>query len=114
LPMGGRKGRTWMAREAAAVDARGICCPKCGRPVDSRYVAGSYPASGGHIRRRFCECGAEVLSLEKVVGANIDGFLVWGLLGQNYGGPGGKTGAGNPKSMAMKFVRQLGGKVKSL
>lgn len=116
LVSGGRKGRTWMAREASAMAeiAPGLRCPKCKREVDSRYVASSYPASGGHIRRRFCECGAEILTLEKVVGANIDGFIAWGLLGQNYGGPGGKTGAGNPKAQVMAMIRAFGGKIKSL
>lgn len=117
LQSGGRKGRTYMAREERAMKemgARGLHCPKCDREVDSRYIASSYPVSEGHMRRRFCECGAEVLTIEKVVGANIDGFIAWGLLGQNYGGPGGKTGAGNPKSLAMSFIRNLGGKVKSL
>lgn len=93
---------------------RGLRCPKCRREVDNRYVASSYPGEGGHVRRRFCQCHAEIVSLEAVIGADLDCIIIFGLQGQNYGGPGGRTGVGNPKSQVMQMARSLGGKTMSI
>ena len=92
----------------------GLHCLKCGRHVENRYVATTYDVGGGVTRVRYCECGAKISTLEHVVGADMDGLIVTGLLGQNYGGPGGKSGVGNPKSIVRQIVRAFGGKVVNL
>lgn len=92
----------------------GLYCPKCGERIDNGYIAMTYGTAGGVERVRYCSCGAKVTSLERLIGADQDGLLITGLLGQNYGGPGGKSGQGNPKSLIRQLARALGGTVTNL
>lgn len=86
-------------------------CPRCDRVVNSRMVAKTVPIELGLLRRRFCECGAEVTTIERVLDADIQGLLVEGLEGHPH-----KRGScpGTDRALVSQLVRRLGGSVTSL
>lgn len=70
----GRRART---QSMEMSDKRGLRCPACGREQNTRMVAESYPLEGGgQRRRRVCECGADVVSVEWVVGIKAGVMLL--------------------------------------
>jgi len=79
----------------------GLHCPHCGEPLNSRLVAKSYPTPGGHYRRRYCSCGADVVSIERVVGADVELLAFTGLAS-------GKGGSGD-LSLVKRLIERLGG-----
>lgn len=91
----------------------GIHCPECGAALNVRLTASSYPCPGGQYRKRHCDCGAEVITIEtpvkrpKIAGA----FIVHGFPANRRGGPGGRAGTGQPAHIVAQLVRALGGKV---
>jgi predicted RNA-binding Zn-ribbon protein involved in translation (DUF1610 family) len=91
----------------------GIHCTSCGAAVNQRMIATSYPCPGGQVRRRYCDCGTDVVTVERVIDRpKLKGvFLVHGFSGPVRGGPGGKSGVGQPASLIAQLVRALGGKV---
>lgn len=82
----------------------GLHCPACGEALNSRLVAKSFPMPGGHYRRRYCSCGADVVSFERVVGADI---TIMAYTGLDASGKGGSSDL----SMVKRLIERLGGKV---
>lgn len=80
-----------------------LICPKCSKDVNPRLVARTKSCEVGIVRQRFCVCGANVTTIERVLDADIDGILVDGLA-QGKGGSG-------PLSQVCQLVRALGGGV---
>lgn len=91
----------------------GLHCPECGRAMNVRLVASSYPCPGGQYRKRYCDCGAEVITYESPIRRPkiANAFIVHGFPLPRPGGPGGKSGIGQPAHIIAQLVRALGGKV---
>lgn len=91
----------------------GIHCINCGAAVNQRMVATSYPCPGGQVRRRYCDCGQDVMTVERVIDRpRLKGcYIVHGFPENRRGGPGGRGGVGQPSSIVAQLVRALGGKV---
>jgi hypothetical protein len=91
----------------------GVHCPECGAALNVRLTASSYPCPGGQYRKRYCSCGAEVITIEtpvkrpRIAGA----YIVHGFPPNRGGGPGGKSGIGQPAFLVAQLVRALGGKI---
>jgi hypothetical protein len=83
-----------------------ISCPKCGKDLNVRMVAGSKQSEAGLVRQRYCVCGALVTTIERVLDADIDGILIEGL--------GRGKGPGSDLSFVRSLVRRLGGSVVEL
>jgi len=92
----------------------GLHCPHCGEPLNSRLVAKSYPMHGGHYRKRYCSCGTDVVSFERVVASDPKSDVRITVIsvparGNNTSSRG--RGAGSDLSLVLSLVRRLGGKV---
>lgn len=91
----------------------GVHCTNCGAAVNQRLTASSYPCPGGQVRRRYCSCGEDVVTVERVINRpRLKGvYLVHGFPPNQPGGPGGKSGVGGPAFLVAQLVRALGGTV---
>lgn len=90
---------------------RGLLCAKCGRSLNTRRVATSYPIeNGGHRRTYYCDCGAENATIEWVVGVKAGPMvLVTGL------DKGKRNGAQQAHVQAVKSLAEsFGGTVTRL
>jgi hypothetical protein len=85
-------------------------CPKCDADVNVRMVAESKQGVAGLVRRRYCQCGACVTTIERVLAADFDGILVENL----SKGPGRGRGPGSDLSLIRMLVKRLGGVVTEL
>lgn len=98
--------------DAEGVVLEGIHCPECGKAMNVRLTAASYPVPGGQYRKRYCDCGAEVITVETTLKrSQLEGAYIIQFPKNRRGGPGGRSGMGQPTTIIAQLVRALGGKV---